>query len=312
MRRRPPLAALLGFGAVLLLAAPAAAQSLTIPEYRELILANEGKLARVDRDLAAANALLDRLVREKDARGSPVDARSRQLSAEIVAASERLTELERQKRMVQADLRALRSALHARYTAVIAANFERLGEMQQGDAGYADLLIETGRYVASRDTLQLKIRIQESVGSFREYPILPTDGPTEIREKAGFYRDYVRDIDGRIEAIDREVDQLEERERVARRMREFVEDLVFQGEAVPDRPGGDPVGGDLREEPTLTGSEALEVLGRSPAQQVDDLQQERRQLELLRRQFLARVRDYDERARTIYSRQTTEPGGRSR
>src|SRR5688572_19916643 len=65
------------------------AQALSIPEYRELILSQETKLARLDRELTAANEQLDQLVAEKAGAGSPRGERSRQLSAEIVEVSER-------------------------------------------------------------------------------------------------------------------------------------------------------------------------------------------------------------------------------
>ncbi|MFN2433738.1 MAG: hypothetical protein ABR599_13180 [Gemmatimonadota bacterium] len=312
MSLHAPLPGVLTLG-LLLLAWPRAAlpaQTLTIPEYRELVLANEAKLTGIERDLGAANARLDRLVLEKEAEGSPVGARSRELSAEIVKASRRVSDLERQKRGAQADLRTLRSALNARYTTVIDGNLQRLGGMRQGDAGYAELLVETGRYIGARDTLRLQIRIEESVRDFREFPILATDGPAEIREKAGFYRDYVRDVAAKIQAIEREIDDIRERELVGRRMQELLEDLAFQGEAVPDRPGGEA--GDIREEPAGGGIETLEMLARSAERRIGDLEEERRQLELLRRRFQAKVRDYDERARTIYDRRTRESGGSSR
>jgi hypothetical protein len=155
--------------------------------------------------------------------------------------------------------------------------------------------------VNARDSLRLQIRIQETVRNFREYPIAPTDGPAEIREKAGFYRDYVRDVQARIADIDRAVDEIRERERVRQRMQELLEDLAFLGEDVPDRPG-DAGGGDLREDPALGGGPAA-ALAKPPAERIRELEEERRQLELLRRRFEANVRLYEERARTVYRRQ---------
>ncbi len=295
--------------------AAASAQALTIPEYRELVFANEGKLVRLDRELGAANARLDGLIAEKEAGGAR-GQRGRELSAEIVKASNRIAELDRERRKALTDLRALRRALEERYTAVIDANLERLGSLDQRDPAYAELLIETGRAIGARDSLQLQIRIQESLQEFREFPLLATDGPAEIREKAGFYRDYVRDVQKKIAALDREIDEIQDREQVERRMREFREDLAFQGEDAPNRPGdpgAGPSAGDLREDPSAgTGPEALELLTRPPAQRIAQLEEEKEQLELLRRRFEAKVRDYDERARTIYSRQTLQPGEQSR
>lgn len=282
-------------------AAPAAAQALTIPEYRELILATEGRIGRLDRELAAANARLDRAVAERDAAGSPRAERSRELSADIVRLSRRVADLEREKRAAEADLRELRDALDARYTTAIEVNLAQLAGLEEQDPRVGALLIETGRHVNARDSLRLQIRIQETVRNFREYPIEPADGPAEIREKAGFYRDYVTEVQARIAEIDRAVNDIRERERVRQRMQELLEDLAFLGEDVPDRPG-DAGGGDLREDPALGGGAAA-ALAKPPAEQIRELEEERRQLELLRRRFEANVRLYEERARTVYSRQ---------
>jgi hypothetical protein len=315
MRPPPPVAVLLVFALLALLflcPGTARAQVLTIPEYRELLLSQDTKLARLDRELAAANTRLDRLVVDKDAVGSPRQDRSRELSAEIVKASEQVVALARQKRAALADLRSLRAALHERYTQVIDANLDSLGSMAQQDPGYGPLLIETGRYVTARDSLRLRIRIQESVRNFRDFPILATDGPAEIREKAGFYRDYVSDVNKKVQALEREMEQIQERERVGRRMRELLEDLAFQGEDMPNRPG-DAAAGDIREDPALGDTDDRpELFARQPGQRIAELEEEKRQLELLRKQFEAKVREYDERARTIYSRQNTPSGEKSR
>ena len=295
------LAGALAVAALAAPASPARAQSLTIPEYRELILATEGKIERIRRDLVAANARLDRAVAERDGAGSPRDERARELSADIVRLSRRVGDLERDKRAAEADLRDLRDALDARYTEAIDANLARLTALEEEDPRVGALLIETGRHVNARDSLRLQIRIQETVRNFREYPIAPTDGPAEIREKAGFYRDYVRDVQARIADIDRAVDEIRERERVRQRMQELLEDLAFLGEDVPDRPG-DAGGGDLREDPALGGGPAA-ALAKPPAERIRELEEERRQLELLRRRFEANVRLYEERARTVYRRQ---------
>jgi hypothetical protein len=313
MRSLPPLhllsAVVLAHVVLLALpgsATPAAAQSLTIPEYRELLLSKQSVLERIDRELSAANARLDRLVNAEQASGNPRRERSRELSAEIVRVSRQVAELERQRRTAEADLSELRTALNERYSRIIEANLERLSSMRQGDPEYGPLLIETGRYVGARDSLRLQIRIQESVREFREFPILATDGPAEIREKAGFYRDYVNDVRQKIAAIDREIEQIRDREQVGRRMQELVEDLEFQGEDVPKRPT-DASPGDPREDPALNGGAgSLELLAQPPAQRVAALEEEKRQLELLRRQFEDKVRDYDARARTIYNRQTSQ------
>lgn len=300
------LAALLG-----LLPSPSPAQVLTIPEYRELLISKESVLTRLERELAVANSRLDRLVAEKQAAGSPRGERSRELSAEIVKASQDIAELERQRRAALADQRSLRAALNERLTREIEANLDRLGAMPQEDPGYGDLLIETGRYVETRDSLRLQIRIEESLEGFREFPILATDGPSEIREKAGFYRDYVHDVDQKIAAIDREIAQIRERDRVAARMQELQEDLAFQDEDVPGRPG--TTAGDIREDPAVEGSpDAPGLLGARPDRRIANLEEEKRQLELRRDEFEAKVRGYEARARTIYSRTDTQAEEESR
>jgi hypothetical protein len=307
-----------------LLAVPQAtrAQTLTVAEYRDQIVGQESTLARLERELEAANAQLDRLVAERQATGSPRGQRSREISLEIVDLSQRIAELERQRRTALAEQRLLREALNRRYTEIIDANLARLGGMSQSDPAYGPLLVETGRAIGARDSLQLQIRIQETLGSFRDFPILATDGPAEIREKAGFYRDYVHDVEQRIAAVEKEIERVRDRDRVARRMRELQEDLAFQGEDAAKRPGNDVSGGDIREDPAVSppagGHEetrpgGLDALGqRTPEQRIADLEQEKRSLELLRGRFEAKVRDYEDRARTIYSRQTTQPGKENR
>jgi hypothetical protein len=290
-----------------ILPAGAPAQSLTIPEYRELILSSEGTLARLDRELEAANARLDRLIARRQATGSPRGARGREIATGIVEVSQQIADLERQRRIALADQTALREALNQRYTRVIDANLESLDGMSQSDPAYGPLLVETGRYIAARDSLQLQIRIQQTLVSFRDFPILETDGPAEIREKAGFYRDYVHDVRQKIEAIDREIGRLRERDQVAKRMKELQEDLAFQGEDVAKRPT-DETGGDIREDPALGAPGGLDMLAQAPERRIEDLEQEKRSLELLRQRFEAKVRDYEDRARTIYSRQTTQSG----
>ncbi len=302
--RLTPLALLLLAG---LVPARVHAQSLTIPEYRELLLSSETTLARLERELQAANARLDRLVAEKQATGSPRGGRSRELAAEIVEVSQRIADLERQRRAALADQTSLREGLNERYTQVIDANLERLDVMSQSDSTYGPLLVETGRYIGARDSLQLQIRIQQTLGSFRDFPIQDTDGPAEIREKAGFYRDYVHDVDQKVAAINREIGSILERDRVARRMKELQEDLAFQGEDVAKRPT-DQTGGDIREDPALVTPGSLDLLTQSPERRVANLEQEKRSLELLKQRFEARVREYEDRARTIYSRQTTQSG----
>jgi hypothetical protein len=310
--RRPGLARL----ALLLLLpglAPTAAraQSLTIAEYRELILSSEGTLARLDRDLQAANVRLDRLVAEKQAAGSARGPRSRELAAEIVDVSQRVADLERQRRAALADQAALREALNQRYTQLIDANLARLDSLPQSDPDYSPLLVETGRIIGARDSLQLQIRIQQTLGSFRDFPILDSDGPAEIREKAGFYRDYVHDVAQRIAAIDREIETIRERDRVARRMKELQEDLAFQGEDVAKR-RTDPSGGDIREDPARGALIGIDLLNQSPERRIADLEEEKRSLQLLRGRFEARVREYEDRARTIYIPQTTQSGEENR
>ncbi len=287
------------------------AQSLTIPEYRELILSSEGTLARLERDLQAANARLDRLVAEKRAAGSSRGSRSRELAAEIVEVSQRVADLERQRRAAQADQAALREALNQRYTQLIDANLARLDSLPQSDPVYGPLLVETGRVIGARDSLQLQIRIQQTLGSFRDFPILDSDGPAEIREKAGFYRDYVHDVEQRIAAIDREIGTIRERDRVARRMKELQEDLAFQGEDVARRPTA-ASGGDIREDPARGALIGIDLLNQSPERRIADLEEEKRSLQLLRGRFEARVREYEDRARTIYTPQTTQSGEENR
>ncbi|MBA2566030.1 MAG: hypothetical protein H0V09_11505, partial [Gemmatimonadetes bacterium] len=234
----PALLALALLATAGLRAPVALAQTLTIPEYRELVLANEGKLTRIDREIAVENARLDRLVSERNRGDSPGgEERAGQLSGRIVKVSNRLAELERLKRSTQAELRRLRTALDERYTAAIDGSLDRLGAMAQSDPAYARLYLETSRYIGARDSLQLQIRIGETLRNFREFPILLTDGPAEIREKAGFYRDYVRDVDARLAALEGEMRKIQDRDRVSERMREFREDLAFQGADAPDRPG---------------------------------------------------------------------------
>jgi hypothetical protein len=288
--------------------ARAGAQELTLPEYRELLLSKESVLLRLERELAAANRDLERLVRQRD-NASRRGQRTRGLTDEIVKVSNRIGELERQRRTAQADLRALRAVLHERYTSLIDANLERLDEMEQQDPRYSELLVETGRAITARDALRMQIRIQESIPNFREFPILATDGPAEIREKAGFYRDYVRDVERRIGEIDAEMSEIRQLASVQTRMREFREDLAFQGEDAPTRAGDAPGGGDIREEPAPTNNpEGDEPLNRSPTRRIAELEEIRRQLVLLRRGFEIRVRDYEERARTIYSQQGSQSG----
>jgi hypothetical protein len=306
-RARRRLALLAWLWLATLPTAPLSAQALTIPEYRELLLSSETTLARLDRELETANARLDRLVAEKQATGSPRGSRSREIAVEIVEVSQRLADLERQRRAALADQTALREGLNERYTQVIDANLERLDAMSQSDSAYGSLLLQTGRYIGARDSLQLQIRIQQTLGSFRDFPIRETDGPAEIREKAGFYRDYVHDIDQKIAAIDREIRTIRERDRVARRMKELQEDLIFQGEDVAKRPT-DQTGGDIREDPALLAPGSLDLLTQNPERRVANLEQEKQSLQLLKQRFEARVREYEDRARTIYSRQTTQSG----
>nr|MBA2563870.1 hypothetical protein [Gemmatimonadota bacterium] len=67
-------------------------------------------------------------------------------------------------------------------------------------------------------------------------------------------------------------------------------------------------GGDLRENPAGGGvPEDLELLARVLTRSLSDLQREKSELELLRAGFEANVRAYEERARTIYGRESPQP-----
>lgn len=237
--RRGLLGAGLSLSAVMMLcivmAAPARAQVLEIPEYRRLIDEREVSIARYSERLAALESRGDSLEQVK--RGTrPGSAEFESVSNRIYESSREITDIARQLRTLYEQVRDLKTSLFLAYNAGIGEtqqqidDLTRRGRTLETSRELRRLVAQLEEYVRARDQVTGEIEEAQDNLFLPQLTLLPTDGPQQLRVKEAIARDAMDRIDERIGVIVGQIEKALQRKRDLEEIRRLQEDIELWGD----------------------------------------------------------------------------------
>jgi chromosome segregation ATPase len=221
--------------AVLAGAADGAAQQQPGPglvELRRLIAQREPQIARLEARQRALEARGDSLseVKRRTAAGS---AQFETVSNQIRQTGDQLVQVARELRTLYEQMRDLRTSLYNEYNRAIGETNQRIDRLPKTAENTAELnrLTETlAEYVAARAVLVPQIEEAQDDLFLPDLVVDPTDGPSQLRVKEAIARDAVDKIDGRIEAIRKQIEDQNRKARDLEELERVKDDIALWGD----------------------------------------------------------------------------------
>lgn len=214
---------------------PVRAQGLGIPEYRRLIEERETEIARLVTRLEALESRADSLSQVK--RGTePGSAQFEHISNEILKSSQDITEVARRLRLLNEQVRDLKTDLFIAYNAVIPETQQQIDDLTQRGRTTENSR-ELRRLVARlEEDLRARERLAGEIEEVHDNLFLleltydPRDGPAQLRVKEAIARDAVDKIDERILAIEDQITKALEKKRDLEEFQRLQKDIELWGD----------------------------------------------------------------------------------
>jgi chromosome segregation ATPase len=201
-------------------------------ELRRLITQREPQIARLEARQRALEARGDSLseVKRRTAAGS---AQFETVSNQIRETGDQLVQVARELRTLYEQMRDLRTSLYNEYNRAIGETNQRIDRLPMTPENTAELnrLTETLReYVAARAVLVPQIEEAQDDLFLPDLVVDPTDGPSQLRVKEAIARDAVDKIDGRIEAIRKQIEDQNRKARDLEELERVKDDIALWGD----------------------------------------------------------------------------------
>jgi chromosome segregation ATPase len=201
-------------------------------ELRRLIAQREPQIARLEARQRALEARGDSLseVKRRTAAGS---AQFETVSNQIRQTGDQLVQLARELRTLYEQMRDLRTSLYNEYNRAIGETNQRIDRLPKTAENTAELnrLTETlAEYVAARAVLVPQIEEAQDDLFLPDLVVDPTDGPSQLRVKEAIARDAVDKIDGRIEAIRKQIEDQNRKARDLEELERVKDDIALWGD----------------------------------------------------------------------------------
>jgi chromosome segregation ATPase len=201
-------------------------------ELRRLIAQREPQIARLEARQRTLEARGDSLseVKRRAAAGS---AQFETVSNQIRETGDQLVQLARELRTLYEQMRDLRTSLYNEYNRAIGETNQRIDRLPMTPENTAELnrLTETlAEYVAARAALLPQIEEAQDDLFLPDLVVDPTDGPSQLRVKEAIARDAVDKIDGRIEAIRKQIEDQNRKARDLEELERVKQDIALWGD----------------------------------------------------------------------------------
>jgi chromosome segregation ATPase len=201
-------------------------------ELRRLITQREPQIARLEARQRALEARGDSLseIKRGTAAGS---AQFETVSNQIRQTGDQLVQVARELRTLYEQMRDLRTSLYNEYNRAIGETNQRIDRLPMTPENTAELnrLTETLReYVAARAVLVPQIEEAQDDLFLPDLVVDPTDGPSQLRVKEAIARDAVDKIDGRIEAIRKQIEDQNRKARDLEELERVKQDIALWGD----------------------------------------------------------------------------------
>jgi chromosome segregation ATPase len=201
-------------------------------ELRRLIAQREPQIARLEARQRTLEARGDSLseVKRRAAVGS---AQFETVSNQIRETGDQLVQLARELRTLYEQMRDLRTSLYNEYNRAIGETNQRIDRLPMTPENTAELnrLTETlAEYVAARAALLPQIEEAQDDLFLPDLVVDPTDGPSQLRVKEAIARDAVDKIDGRIEAIRKQIEDQNRKARDLEELERVKQDIALWGD----------------------------------------------------------------------------------
>lgn len=214
---------------------PVLAQGLGIPEYRRLIGERETEIARLVTRLEALESRADSLSQVKR-RTEPGSAQFEHISNEILKSSQDITEVARRLRLLNEQLRDLKTNLFIAYNAVIPETQKQIDDLTQRGRTTENSR-ELRRLVARlEEDLRARERLAGEIEEVHDNLFLleltydPRDGPAQLRVKEAIARDAVDKIGERILVIEDQITKALEKKRDLEEFQRLQRDIELWGD----------------------------------------------------------------------------------
>lgn len=288
--------------ALLATAGTVRAQAPTIAELEAVALQREREIARLETRLRALDARQDSLVRVK-LRTQPGSAQFETVSNAIRENSARIEPVRRDVATHTTQLRSLKTELYQRYNTAIGSTNQRIEELKaqgrttRNSAEMRQLVDRLGGLIERRQTLSTELEGIEEELYLPELVYFPTDSPRDLRRKEAQARDAVALIEGRVQAIEEQIEDANRTLRMAQEVARVRRDIELWGD---DRGAGDELEVMLEQRPGRTPRGQENPFGESPEERIRRLQRRRLELLDLHEDYRAKVELFAVQQREFY------------
>lgn len=275
----------------------------TIPEIERLLAERESSIAQLETRLGRLEAVGDSLARAKQS-AQPGSTLFERISNQIRENSEQIDPVQRSLRQLHIEARDLRQTLFLRYNIAVGETNQRIQELRargqtpQRSPELRRLIDQLPVYLAGRERYEAELEEERCAPWQPDLVLLATDGPSQLRYKEALARDLVDQIDACIQGIQKQINNLAQKQRIREEAERLKRDLRLWGD---DRSRS--TAGEL--EAMLEGRDTGEAraiinLFEDPQARIQALQQRRLELAGRREEYDAKARLFAQRLREFY------------
>lgn len=272
-----------------------------IVELRRLIAQREPEIARLEARQRTLEARGDSLshVKRRTAAGS---AQFETVSNQIRQTGDQLVQVARTLRTLYEQMRDLRTSLYNEYNRAIGETNQRIDRLPKTAENTAELnrLTETLRqYVAARAVLVPQIEEAQDDLFLPDLVVDPTDGPSQLRVKEAIARDAVDKIDGRIEAIRKQIETQNRKARDLEELERVKQDIALWGDQQSIQAGSE-IEAILEGRNSPGGRDAPRDVFDDPNERIRELQLRQLDLADRRQEYAAKAAVFAQRLQAFY------------